>query len=332
MAFSRAPSLQSAPMRTVASDAGRAEVRVASRGQGGDRPFAGRGPLALAGVLVGALVWLVPAAALAHPLIDEGTHRYDEADFPAALAAFARAEQATDLSRDDLVQLYLRRAMVHHAMRNTEDREADLFRLASLERALTLPRSVSPPVRAAYAQAVQRSTSPMRLDVEVQPISGGLKLVVRVAEDSAALVQALRIRARIRGGAWQRADRASLEVPAAAGSTVEYVAEGIGPGGALIVFAGTEAAPLTATSVDALVAESGPADLSPRAAADAMPNTTEGGSRADLATDSAGTGGLGPWPWVIGGGVLVVAAVVVLVVLLSASPGAQQVGGPVVTF
>jgi hypothetical protein len=319
-------------MLTVARDARRAVGGVASLGQAVDSTFAARGPLALAGVLVVALVWLVPAAAFAHPLIDEGMRRYDEADFPAALAAFARAEQATDLTRDDLVQLYLRRAMVHQAMRNTEDREADLFRLASLERALTLPRAVSPPVRAAYAQAAQRVTSPMRLDVEVQPIPSGLKLVVRVVEDSAALVQALRIRARIRGGAWQRADSASIEVPAPAGSTVEYVAEGVGPGGALIVFAGTDATPLSATSSGSPVAETSNADLSPRAAADAMSSTTGATSGADLAADSADSGGVGPWPWIIGGSVVVVAAAVVLVVLLSASPGAQQVGGPVVTF
>ena len=38
-----------------------------------------------------------------------------------ALDAFARAEAATDLTRADLVRLYTRRAMVHHAMQHPDE-------------------------------------------------------------------------------------------------------------------------------------------------------------------------------------------------------------------
>ena len=277
----------------------------------------------LAAMWVTALVWLVPTVALAHPLIDEGKRKYDEADFQGALDAFTRAEQATDLSREDLVQLYIRRAMVHHAMQHPEDLEADVFRLATLDRGLTLPRSAPPPVRRAYEAAVARVTAPIRLDVEVQPMPGGIKLIARVTDDNAALVQSLRVRARTQDGSWRTSDRASMEVPAAAGATVEYVAEAIGPGGAVIATAGTVAEPLTATAGAAI----GPG-----------PDPGEGagslsGPRPGPGREPGGGGGGSSLPWAlgIGGGVVVVAVVIVLIVVLSPS-GTNQSTGAMVTF
>lgn len=292
------------------------------------RPLDRQRALTVVALLLAALGCLAPATALAHPLLDEGTRKYDEADFQGAIAAFTRAEQATDLTRDDLVQLYLRRAMVHQAMGHAENVEADLFRLASLDRALALPREATPAIRAAYAQATLRATGTLRLDVAVRAIPSGLKLIVRVADDSAALVQALRIRARVPGGAWRRSDRASIEVPTTAGATVQYVAEGIGPGGALIVSAGTESAPLTATPGGAPTVDDA---TSARGLSDAL-ETGHGAPDAGAGAQASDTGGVGAWPWLVGGGVLVAAGAVVAILLLTGSDPNQRIAAPTVTF
>lgn len=270
----------------------------------------------LAALVLGALICLAPAAALAHPLIDEGLRRYGEADLPGALDALTQAEHATDLTRDDLVQLYLGRAMVHHAMGHATELEADVFRLATLEPALTLRRTAPPPVRLAYEQAAARVPGPMRLDVEVHPTPDGVELVAHVTDDSAGLVQAVRIRARTLGGTWRRSALASIELPAAAGAAVEYVAEAVGPGGAVLVSAGTESTPVRVTTTVA----------APGGGASATADRT--------GADAAGRDdhGLGLWPWVIGGGALLVAAVVLIAVLASSSSDDQHISGLMVTF
>ena len=266
----------------------------------------------LAALVLGALICLAPAAALAHPLIDEGLRRYGEADLPGALDALTQAEHATDLTRDDLVQLYLGRAMVHHAMGHATELEADVYRLATLEPALTLRRTAPPPVRLAYEQAAARVPGPMRLDVEVHPTPDGVELVAHVTDDSAGLVQAVRIRARTPGSTWRRSEVASIELPAAAGAAVEYVAEAVGPGGAVLVSAGTESTPLRVAA--------------PGGGADAT------ASHADRGAAGRDDHGLGLWPWVIGGGALLVAAVVLIAVLASSSSDDQHISGLMVTF
>ncbi len=275
------------------------------------------------------LVVLAPAVALAHPLIEEGKRKYEEADFQGALDAFARAEQATDLTRDDIVQLYTRRAMVHHAMRHPEDLEADAFRLANLDREVRLPRSAPPPVRRAYEQAVARVTALLRVDVEAAVMPGGTRLVARVTDDNAGLVQALRVRARTAGGVWRRSERASLEFPAAAGATVEFVAEAVGPGGAVLATAGTDAAPLRMTIASAVAA------VTVETRAEGAGDAATGGAAAQAPAGGAPSdegGGMSPWPWVIGGGVALVAAAIVIVLLVPGTQGDQPVSGPMVTF
>jgi len=287
---------------------------------------------ALASLLALLVIACAPVVAYAHPLLDEGERKYEDADFQGALDAFARAEQASDLTRDDLVRLYTRRAMVHHGMQHPEELEADVFRLAHLDRALRLPRAAPPAVRRAYEQAVTRVSGTLRVDVEVESIPGGTRLVARVSDDNAGLVQSLRVRARTAGGAWRRTERATLEVPAAAGATVEYVAEAIGPGGAVLAQAGTDDAPLR-TTLAALGASTPAADVGTPAA-----TTTTGGDTALVSTGTPATprvdeGGAPVWPWLVAGGVVIAAAAVVVALFVVPGPdGDQPISGPQVTF
>jgi hypothetical protein len=283
------------------------------------------------------VVALAPALAHAHPLVDEGERKYEDADFQGALDAFARAEAATDLTRADLVRLYTRRAMVHHAMQHPDELEADVFRLANLDRAVRLPRAAPPAVRRAYEQAVARVASLLRVDVEAEAMPGGTRLVARVSDDNAGLVQSLRVRARTAGGAWRRTDRATLEVPAAAGATVEYVAEAVGPGGAVLAQAGTDDAPLRTTLAPALVdAVTTPVAATTTANGGAAPATAPApGPQPASPRDAAprAEGGAPVWPWLVAGGVVLAAAVVVVALFVVPGPeGDQPVSGPQVSF
>jgi hypothetical protein len=285
---------------------------------------------------VAALVAVVsaPGAAYAHPILDEGERKYEDADFQGALDAFARAEQAADLTRDDLVRLYTRRAMVHHAMQRPEELEADVFRLAHLDRALRLPRAVPPAVRRAYEQAVTRVSGTLRVDVEAEPMPGGTRIVARVSDDNAGLVQSLRVRARVSGAAWRRVERATLEIPAAAGATVEYVAEAVGPGGAVLAQAGTDDAPLRTTLAPALVeAAAAPVVAAPTGTVPASSPVSGGGAAPSGALPRAAEGGAPVWPWLLAGGVVIAAAAVVVALFVVPGPeGDQPVSGPQVSF
>jgi len=88
--------------------------------------------------------------AYAHPLVEEGIRAYEDADFDAALDAFRRAEQSSDLGRADLIDLLHNRALVFFALADTASMEGDLRRLAAVDREHILGSSVPPPVRESF--------------------------------------------------------------------------------------------------------------------------------------------------------------------------------------
>ena len=92
------------------------------------RPMA-RSSLALS--LVFTLLATAAGVAHAHPILEEAQQRFDEADFEGALESYSRAERAGDLTRADLVQLYVQRALIHHTLGNSADLETDLMRISS---------------------------------------------------------------------------------------------------------------------------------------------------------------------------------------------------------
>ncbi len=257
----------------------------------------------LASLVLGASValatWVAPGHAAAHALVDEGRRLYEEeADFVAALDVLGRAAAGDDLVVDDVVSLFETRALVYLAMGRQDDMRADLRRLAAIRTDHALPSGAPPDVVAAFAEIRATSAGPPRLSASTEASALGVTVSVRVDDDALDLVREVRITGRVAGGEWEHATGAPLFVATPSGGVVEYYAEAIGPGGAVIARTGEPSAPLRAAPVVA----------------------------------AAATGGGEPtWPWVVGGvGAALVVAVVVTVVVLTAGGG--QSGTDVAPF
>jgi len=270
----------------------------------------GRDTHIFASCLAAALLAL-PATAVAHPLIDRARERFEQAEFDEALELFAQAEEADDLSREDLIQLYLKRALVYHALDRDEDLELDLFRLATIEPDMEFTRRIPPRVRSAFAEAAGEVDAPIRIAVDSSREDGWVRLEPRLENDQAALVREIRLGARVTGE-WLTAVNESLEMEAGPEERVDYWAEAVGPGGAVIATQGSRSEPRI---------------LGPAGA------VAEGGTGTGTGTDGgegsgSGTGGGVPWwPFAVGGAAAAAGAVV-LVVLLSGGNDNTFVPGP----
>jgi len=249
---------------------------------------------------------VAPSTAAAHPLVDEGRRRFEQADFEGALDAFARAESATDLTRDDVIDLLEARALVHLGMGSPEAMRADLSRLVTIAPDHEWDARVAPDVRAAFLEIRGRSPGPLRLVAHAEAVAGGVSVRAEVVHDRASLVRRVQVSARRAGRAWTRVSDAPLVLPSVAGELVEYYAEAIGPGGAVLATAGTSGAPLHAATRARASEEQGA-----MSAGATSPSTS--------ARDSDG-GGLSPWIW-IGIGAAVVAAGVLVALLVTGAIG-----------
>lgn len=236
--------------------------------------------------------WLVAGQALAHPLVEEGRERMQLAEFDAALEAFARAEDADDLSRDDLIDLLDARAMVHLATSSREEMDRDLSALSSLDPDHLFGPEAPPELSDAFADVVASSVGSLTVRGSARPVPGGIELSASVEHDTANLTRGTRIWIRQGSGSWRRASERLVTLPA--GGTVDYYVEAIGPGGALIARGGSRAEPLHS--------EAAPGD-----------------SAAPIRSDGEG-GGVGIWLW-LGLGAVVIAGGVVAAVLLFGGDG-----------
>ena len=248
---------------------------------------------------------LAPATAFAHPLLDQAQEKFQQAEFEAALALYAQAEEANDLTRDDLVELYLRRALVHHALGNEDELDLDLFRLATIAPDTDLGRQIPPRVRDAFDAAVRETGGALSVEVRTEPAGAVVRLSTRVERDQAALVREVRLGARAPGGEWQTAVNDELVVTPGPEGRVEYWAAAIGPGGAAIAASGTETEPRIYT---------------------AGGGATEPDPVPEVEDDE---GGVPFWPFALGGAVLIGGAVVAIL-LLGGSNENTDVNGPVV--
>ncbi len=191
------------------------------------------------------LASLAPGRALAHPQIDEARAAYDATQHERGLELLEQAEAGTDLSRDELAELLLLRAMIHRALRQMDLAEIDLFRLAALDPARELGREVHPSLRRLFATVQQRVPGPVRLEAGAEREGETVEIRVAVTDDVAALAQGFRIHGRVSGGAWRESTTATLTLPADPSEGAEYWAEVIGPGGAVIATHASAASPAT---------------------------------------------------------------------------------------
>jgi hypothetical protein len=180
--------------------------------------------------------------AFAHPMVEEGIRAYESAAFERAIELLSGAESQSDLSREDLVQLYRYRALAHAAMGANAALEADLRRVASLD--AEIGREAPPHVQRVFARVREGVPEPVALSLEVALGERGLRFAIGVENDVASLVVRTNLYTRT-GGSWRTSAERDVEVEAARDATVEYYAEALGPGGAVIVSEGTRDRPRT---------------------------------------------------------------------------------------
>jgi hypothetical protein len=257
------------------------------------------------------LLWCWPLTASAHPLVDRGVRDYEQAEFDRALRSLDRAERARNLTRADLVALYRCRALVHAALDSEEAMEADLLRFASLDESGDLGRDAPPRLRRVFERVRERAREPISLNLEVTIVGDGMRLAAEVGNDVAALTREVRLRVKSRGE-WQDAEGSEIVlVSLGEDEVVEYYAEAIGPGRAVLVAEGAHDRPRRITRAE-IAAQS-----------DALRTATSVRtlSSPPLADDGAGDSDSAIGWWVAGGvGAAVVIAGVIVIALVASAP------------
>lgn len=259
-----------------------------------------------------ALASLVGAStqARAQAPLERAQQALGEADFAGAVRAFDEAAQADEgLSREQLLDLYVGRAQAHLALGDPDAARADVRRLLSLDPGHELDYRVRPEIREMAEELRGEISGPLEVTAEVGAETGAVTVSATASDDPASLVREVRVFGRVGGGEWL-SGVGSVVVPVASATTVEYYAQAVGPGGAVLATDGTEGSPRTHAYRDA------PAD-----GGDREPPLEDG-------SDGPDEGVL----WAIGGIALAVgiAVVVTVLVLTSASNDATQPGSPMV--
>lgn len=241
--------------------------------------------------------------------VDEGRRRFENADFYGALEVLARAEEGSALTVRELVRLYETRILVQLALGEERRIDRDLAALATIDPDHDFAPEIPPSVRARFREIERSRPGPLSVEADRAATPGGVRLDARVSGDPQGLVRIARLHARAGGGRWITAP-GSLEIAAAPGERIEWHAELIGPGGAVLRQRGSREAPLSFTI---------------------------GGAERALPRDERGEEEAGtPWIWIaLGGAVLIGAAVAVIVI--AAGDGDQtatgtRVDGPIVMF
>lgn len=196
------------------------------------------------------LSWLVPLLFL----ITAPVHAQESAPLEAAVAAhdageFERARELLgqaregELTRADLVRWLRYEVLTAQALGDEDAVEAACLRLATLDPEAFGDRAPPPVQRQMEAAIAQTGGDPIRLEIEHRETDAGLRVRARVRGDLGALTERIELRARVEGGPWtEPAEDATL--PDADADGVEVAARAVGPGGATLATAGTEAEPL----------------------------------------------------------------------------------------
>lgn len=235
-------------------------------------------------------------------MLDQAKRRADRAQFTRALDLLAQAEASDDLQRDDVVELLQIRATVQFALRDTDELDSDLRRLASLDPSFVWGPRTPPALRRAWDGVLDEIDDELEVRVDVDHEPGSVRIRARVRGDVEGLVRATTIHGRAPGGEWLSSDSGELTVPSAGG--VEYYVEAVGPGQAVIAGEGTRDDPTYAEPETSVRADE--PDL------------------LDIEDDDDDDDGGSAVPWIIVGTVVVLAAAATVVTVLLLSDGEQQ--------
>ncbi len=193
-----------------------------------------------------ALCCLAPSRASAHPLVDEGLQRLHDADFAGALQVFAQAEARDDLTRAELATLLAARATVNLALDDERAAAVDLRMLVELEPRHVIDATAPPELRDAFRRAVASARGALSVTASHVRDGGRVDVEATTRNDTAGLVRELRVYVRRGDGLWQAAAAGHTSIEAPPDTRVEYYAEAVGPGGAIVARTGSRPFPHTA--------------------------------------------------------------------------------------
>lgn len=248
--------------------------------------------------------------AYADDIVDRGVQLYQAGDFDAALATFSEAESTSALDRDDVMRVFVHRALVHYALEDSQAMRAELFKLATLDPSYEFGPSVPPPVLEAFAEEATRVDAPIALELDTEEVNETVRARLRVEGDLAGLARAVELHARVPGGEYQTGDGATVELPLPV-DEIEYYGLLRGVGQTTLVTQGAAADPIV---------------VSLRPDPITTPTPVEPGEPDEEGGLSAGVVVL-----IIAGAALLVGGGIVAAVLLS-QPEADALGPPMVAF
>ena len=193
----------------------------------------------------------------AHPDVERGVTAIMSAEFEAALIAFDEALVSGTLTRADLIQLLGERVLVFHALGRGSELAADLSYLAALDPSYELGRMAPPPLHEMWSAAARGKTA-LTLDVRATAIPGGVRLTAvlrgNVPEEAPQVVIAV----RPPEGTYREVHSNETEFPAVEQGRIEYYAQAVGMGGAVVAQVGSPAHPVSAEVTDAALSASAP--------------------------------------------------------------------------
>lgn len=190
-----------------------------------------------------ALVFLaLPASTRAQsPHLDAGIAAYEQGEFTAARDELDLAQQEDPLDRPAFVRLLVHRVLVAQPLGDDVLLETALLQLASLDREALEGRAPPALMRRFEAASEQAGDNLLAVNVAVQASAEEVAFRASTSGDIGALVERIILRTRVRGGEWLEASSNAAAHPR---GEVEYIAQAIGPGGAILAETGTEAAPI----------------------------------------------------------------------------------------
>lgn len=191
-----------------------------------------------ASVLSGALLW--SSLASAHPDLDQAAKLTRELELEPALTAYQHAIDSGTLTRDELIELLVERALVLYGLRRQGELIADLVWLSAVQPSYEFDRRAAPELVATWKALREQGRGPMGVQLSAQvdgSLSAHSKLTGTVPAGATSRVVVRE------GKSWSKKSDELWQV-ALPGETLELYAEAVALGGVVVATDHSPTAPL----------------------------------------------------------------------------------------
>lgn len=182
----------------------------------------------------------IPALVSAQALEGARAH-FDAARFQEAIEAYDRAEQRDSFTLDELQALYEGRARAKQATGDDPGARRDLQALLSLAPDHDLGPGTPPALLRLHDEVRAQIGGRLSIQTSAVPVPEGWVLGGEIRGDVASITRSVRLQYQGDDGIWRTAT--GPEVLAPPSSRLRFLAEAIGPGGAVLASEGSRDAP-----------------------------------------------------------------------------------------